>query len=99
MLTVLNSFKVEIGISSLYALPKSKVSLAWIKSYNKEFVTFAQKRFVEIRKNMPSEKWNFCSTKLNPADLITRLEKSIDLPKNYLRWKGPCFLFEKKSKL
>ena len=99
ILTVLNSFKGEIDISSLYARSDSKVSFAFIKSYNKEFVTFVQNRVVEIRKNVPSEKWNFCSTKLNPADLITRLEKSIDLPKNYLWWQGPCFLFEKKSKL
>ena len=50
ILTVLNSFKGEIDISSLYALSDSKVSLAWIKSYNKEFVTFVQNRVVEIRK-------------------------------------------------
>ena len=69
ILTVLNSFKGEIF-------------LVWIKSYNKEFVTFVQNRVLELRKNVPSEKSNFCSTKVNPADLITRLEKSIDLTKN-----------------
>ena len=73
ILTVLNSFKGEIDISSLYAWSGSKVSLAWIKSYNKEFVTFVRNRVVEIRKNVSSKTWNFCSTKLNPADLITRL--------------------------
>ena len=30
---------------SLYAWSDSKVSLAWIKSCNKEFVTFVQNRF------------------------------------------------------
>ena len=73
ILTVLNSFKGEIDISSLYAWSDSKVSLAWIKSYNKEFVTFVRNRVVEIRKNVSSKTWNFCSTKLNPADLKTRL--------------------------
>ena len=48
ILTVLNSFKGEADISSLYAWSDSKVSLAWIKSYNKEFVTFVQNRVVEI---------------------------------------------------
>ena len=43
---------------------------------------------------MSFEKWNFCFTKLNPADLITRLEKNINLTKNSLRWRGPHFLFE-----
>ena len=97
ILTVLNSFKGEIDISSLYALSDSKVSLAWIKSYNKEFVTFVQNRVVEIRQNVPSEKWNFCSTKLNPTDLITRLAKNINLTKNSLWWRGPHFLFEENQ--
>ena len=97
ILTVLNSFKGETDISSLYAWSDSKVSLAWIKSYNKEFVTFVQNQVVEIRKNVPSEKWNFCSTKLNPADLITRLEKNINLTKNSLWWRGPHFLFEENQ--
>ena len=43
---------------------------------------------------MPFEKWNFCFTKLNPADLITRLEKNMNLTKNSLWWRGPHFLFE-----
>ena len=97
ILTVLNSFIGEIDISSLYALSDSKVSLAWIKSYNKEFVTFVQNRVVEIRQNVPSEKWNFCSTKLNPTDLITRLAKNINLTKNSLWWRGPHFLFEENQ--
>ena len=85
MLTVLNSLKGEIDISSLYAWSNSKVSLAWIKSCNKEFVTFVQNRVVEIRKNVSSEKWSFDYTKLNPVDFITRLEKYINLTKNYSR--------------
>ena len=53
---VLNLFKGGIDISSLCACSDSKVSLAWIKSNNKEFVTFVQNRVVEIQKNVPSEK-------------------------------------------
>ena len=97
ILTFLNLFKGEIGISSLYAWSDSKVSLPWIKSYNKEFVTFVQNRVVEIRKNVPSEKWNFCSNKVNSTDLITRVEKSIDLTKNSLWWRGPRFLFQENQ--
>ena len=73
------------------------MSLVWIKSYNKEYVTFVQNRVAEIRKNVPSEKWNFCSTKLNPADLITRLRKNINLTRNSLWWSGPHFLFEENQ--
>ena len=97
ILTVLNSFKGEIDISSLYAWSDSKVSFAFIKSYNKEFVTFVQNRVVEIRKNVPSEKWSFDYTKLNPVDFITRLEKNINLTKNYLWWRRPRFLFEENQ--
>ena len=60
-------------------------------------MTFVQNRVVEIRKNVPSEKWNFCSTKLNPADLITRLETNINLIKNSSWWRGPHFLFEENQ--
>ena len=89
ILTVLNSFKGEIDISSLYAWSDSKVSLAWIKSYYKSSC--------RIRKNVPSEKWNFFSIKLNPADLITRLEKSINLTKKSLWWRCSRFLFEENQ--
>ena len=97
MLTVLNSLKGEIDISSLYAWSNSKVSLAWIKSCNKEFVTFVQNRVVEIRKNVSSEKCSCDYTKLNPVDFITRLEKNINLTKNYLWSRGPRFLFEENQ--
>ena len=50
-----------------------------------------------MRKNVPSEKWNFCSTKVNPADLIIRLEKGIDLTKNSLWWRSSRFLFEENQ--
>ena len=95
ILTVLNSFKGEIDISSLYAWSDSKVSLAWIKSYNKEFVNVVQNRVVEIRKFVPSEKWNFGSTKLNPADLTTGSEKNISLAKNSLWCRIPIFCSKK----
>ena len=97
ILTVLNSFKGEIDISSLYAWSDSKVSLAWIKSYNKEFVNVVQNRVVEIRKFVPSEKWNFGSTKLNPADLTTGSEKNISLAKNSLWCRDSHFLFEENQ--
>ena len=39
---LISSFKGEIDISSLYVWSSSKVSLALIKWYNKEFATFVQ---------------------------------------------------------
>ena len=81
MLTMLNAFQGEIIISCLYAWTDSQVSLAWIKALHKEFQTFVQNRVVEIRKNISPENWSYCSTKVNPSDLITCLDKNIDLSK------------------
>ena len=97
ILIVLNAFQEEIIISCLYVWTDSKVSLAWIKALHKEFQTFVQNRVVEIRKNISPENWSYCSTKVNPSDLITRLDKNIDLSKNSLLWRGPCFLFDKNQ--
>ena len=58
-------------------------------------MTFVQNRVINIRKNVPSEKWNFCSTKVNPADLIIRLEKGIDLKK--ILCGGEVFVFYLKK--
>ena len=96
-MTVLNAFQGEIIISCLYAWNDSKVSLAWIKALHKEFRRFFQNRVVEIRKNISPENWSYCSTKVNPSDLITSLDKNIDLSKNSLWWRGPCFLFNKNQ--
>ena len=94
---MLNAFQGEIIISCLYAWNDSKVSLAWIKALHKEFRRFFQNRVVEIRKNISPENWSYCSTKVNPSDLITSLDKNIDLSKNSLWWRGPCFLFNKNQ--
>ena len=94
ILTVLNAFQGEIIISCLNAWTDSKVSLAWIKALEKEFQTFVQNRVVEIRKNISPENWSYCSTKVNPSDLITRLDKNIDLSKNSLWWRAaPHYAF------
>ena len=77
ILTVLNAFHREIFISCLYAWTDSQVSLAWIKALHKELQTFVQNRVVEIRKNISPENWSYCSTKVNPSDLITSLDKKL----------------------
>ena len=97
ILTVFNAFQGEIIISCLYAWTNSKDSLAWIKALHKEFQTFVQNRVVAIRKNISPENWSYCSTKVNHSDLITRFDKNIDLSKNSLWRRGPCFLFDKNQ--
>ena len=67
----------------------SKVTLAWIRS-NKEFKTFVQNRLNEIRRITDAKTWFYCSTKNNPADIITRSELSD--PRTSLWREGPMFL-------
>ena len=67
----------------------SKVTLAWIRS-NREYKTFVQNRLNEIRKITNPSDWFYCTTKENPADVITRSELSD--PLNSLWWGGPTFL-------
>ena len=52
---------------------------------------------MKYAKNISAENWSYCSTKVNPSDLITRLDKNIDLSKNSLWWRDPCFLFDKNQ--
>ena len=96
-LNVLNAFQGEIIISCLIAWTDSKVLLAWIEVSEKEFQTFVQNRVVEIQKNILPENWIYCSTKVNPSDIITRLDKNIDLSKKSLWWRGPFFLIDKNQ--
>ena len=67
------------SVSCTHEWADSKSSLACIKALNKQFQTFVQNRVVEIRKIILPEDWSYCSTKVNPSDSITRLDKSIDL--------------------
>ena len=62
--------------------------------FNKEFETVIQNRVVKIRKKHLTRKLKFCSTKGNLSNLITCLDKNIDLSKNSLWWRGQCFLFD-----
>ena len=50
-----------------------------------------------MRKNISPENWSYCLTKVNHSDLITCLDKSIDLSKKSLWRRGPCFLFDKNQ--
>jgi len=90
------------SVKSAYQLPfhktylwtDSRVTLAWIKSTNKEYKTFVQNRVNEIRNATNKEDWYYCSTKDNPADIITRSELS-DIA-NPLWWGGPSFMKDRE---
>lgn len=62
---------------------------------NKEFQQLVQNRVIKIRKLVSPDKWNYCPTDLNPADIASRGSKATELADNRVWWTGPDFL--KKS--
>ena len=51
---------------------------------------------LKYEKNISSENWGYCSTKVNLSNLITRLNTNIDFIKNSLWWTA-CFLFDENQ--
>ena len=89
--TVYNSFSEEIIINEIYCWSDSLITLSWIKCIKKEYNPFVQNRVIKIRNNVNHAFWNFCSTKENVADIITKFN-SHDLLKNTMWWDGPLFI-------
>ena len=78
--------------SRVYCYLNSQISFAWIKGVDKEFKTFVQNRVLEIRSKIQPDKWFYCRSNQNPADLITRV--NIENLLNDIWIRGPAILFE-----
>ena len=81
--SVYDSLSEEIFIEELICWTDSFISLSWIKAVNQEVI--------KTRESVKSSLWNYCSTKENPADIITWFHPH-DLSSNSLWWEGPFFL-------
>ena len=92
MNTVFNSLSEEMLINDYFCWTDSMITLAWIKAIDQEFKTFVENRVRNIRKNCGVEKWNYCKSADNPADIITRFNCCDINNQNNLWWKGPVFL-------
>ena len=90
MTSVLAAFDPELEISNIMCFTDSKVSLAWIQNDKREMKQFVQNRVNEIRNNVDTNKWQYCKTSDNPADLITRI--NFNGIRNDLWWHGPDFI-------
>ena len=86
---VMNAVKNNLTIGQVFCHTDSKVSLSWVKAVRKEFQTFVQNRVDEIRRKIAPEKWFYCRTDQNPADLLTRADN--DGLSQSLWWHGPEF--------
>ena len=89
---VIGALRAELNIRKSFCWTDSTISLAWIKSTNKEFKTFIQNRVLEIRKNVHADNWFYCRSEVNPADLATRCGG--ELSHDWLN--GPAFLWQTK---
>lgn len=77
----------------------STMSLAWIKSKDKELKTFSENYFPKIQQLTNTENWRYVNTKTNPANIISRgiihrfiVNKGEDI----LWWYGPSFSKDEK---
>ncbi|XP_035230524.1 uncharacterized protein LOC118202452 [Stegodyphus dumicola] len=59
------------GSSNIFFWSDSKVTLYWIKGSSRRWKSFVQNRVDEIQKLTNPDSWFYCSTKDNPADLLT----------------------------
>ena len=72
MKVVYTAFSEEMKIDNYFCWTDSMVTLAWIKVTSRVFKVFVQNRLIKIRENCTPDKWYYCNTTENPADLITR---------------------------
>ena len=92
----MTALEKELNIDDYRCWTDSMVALAWIKAFDKEFKTFCQNRVVEIRKKTDVNKWGYCKSVENPADLITRFN-NFEVLTQKMWWNGPKFIHSMKE--
>ena len=98
MKLVYETLSEEKRIDDYFCWTDAKVTLAWIRSTEKKFTVFIENRLKKIRRCVSIKKWDYVSTKENPADLITRCY-SENLAESKLWTEGPDFLKKVTSNL
>ena len=91
-MVVYRALSEEIHVND-FVLLDSMVTLAWIKSIDREFKVFVQNWVNNIREHVILAKWNYCSTKDNPSDIITRFN-SCNLNENMMWKEGPNMILK-----
>ena len=75
----------------IYMWSDSEIVLHWLNS-DKTLKQFVANRVLEINQLVPATHWNYCPTKSNPADLLTRGINSKQLKSSNLWKDGPEWL-------
>ena len=90
---VINSLDNLYNNISIHLWSDSQIVLHWIRS-EKKLKQFVAHRIQEITQTFPITLWNYCPTKDNPADLLTRGTSSAALSTS-LWTNGPSWLSDK----
>ena len=94
---VLTGLKDRVSLDLVKCWSDSQVSLAWIKGKEKTWKPWVENRVTSVRKVVDRQHWCFVSGEENPADIPTRLSKSLSDCFNSEWFSGPSFLKNLKN--
>ncbi|XP_055708899.1 uncharacterized protein LOC129805169 [Phlebotomus papatasi] len=87
---------LDVKIDDVVLWSDSLTVLGWIRSDSRRFKQFVGHRISEIDELTEFRQWRWVPTKLNPADLATRMVKS-DFSESSMWFCGPPFLRQLES--
>jgi len=84
----------QIVIENVFAWSDSSVVLSWLNTPHVSYKVFVSNRVHKINELLPSCRWFYVSTEMNPADCASRGLRPSELAQHVLYWKGPTFLHQ-----
>ena len=84
----------HLHLQQVFMWSDSQIALHWILS-EKRLPTFVTNRVQEIHKLLPDATWQYCPTKSNPADLVTRGISFHALHNSDLWKQGPSWITDR----
>ena len=83
---------LQIKMHRVVCWTDGMVTLHWIRRQSSCWKPFVANRVLEIQATWDPECWNYCASKDNPADLLTRGLTCDNLISSGLWWNGPHWL-------
>ena len=88
-----------VRLSEIYCWSDAQILFWWIKQTHKNWKVWVQNRVNVIRDNVAPARWFYVPTKINPADIATRITNPIKLVNNSLWWNGQNFLITEQLEI
>lgn len=92
MTAVYEALICSVKVSAVFNWTDSQIVWWWINGESKHFKQFVQNRVQKIRSVWSKERWRYCPSELNPADIASRGAKISVIASSDLWCKGPPFL-------